>query len=171
MHSRPVIALSAFALLAIALGGCADTSAGRLASEMLSSGDDKKQEAEADKPPKIAQQDELARSIQVAWVAARAERCGFYFKPEKLKASLMAYESTQGADEEALKKKLRAYDYTMTTIRLRIAGQPDYCSEKRLKDIRADLKRHLAGDFSLSAKPKDGDEKAKGDEFPTTFRP
>ena len=169
MLSKPVIVLSAFALVAIALGGCADTSAGRLASEMLSEGDDKKQEA--DTPPKIAKQDELARSIKVAWVAARAERCGFYFKPEKLKASLMAYESTQGADEEALKKMVRAYDYTTTTIRLRIAGQPDYCSQKRLMDIRADLKHHLAGDFTLSAKLKESDEKAKGDAFPTTFRP
>ena len=171
MHSRPVTVLFVFALLAIALGGCADTSAGRLASEMLSSGDDKKQEAEADTPPKIAQQDKLARSIQVAWVAARAERCGFYFRPEKLKASLMAYESTQGADEEALKKMVRAYDYTRTTIRLRIAGQPDYCNEKRLKAIRTDLKRHLAGDFSLSEKPKEDGEKPKGDAFPTRFRP
>ena len=171
MLSKPVIVLSAFALLAIALGGCADTSAGRLASEMLSAGDDKKQEAEADTPPKIAEQDELARAIQVAWVAARAERCGFYFRPEKLKASLMAYESTRGADEEALKKMVRAYDYTTTTIRLRIAGQPDYCSQKRLKAIRADLKRHLAGDFTLSAKPKESDEKTSGDASSTVFRP
>ena len=170
MHSKPVIVASTVALLTLALGGCADTSAGRLASEMLSSGDAKTQEAGTDKPPTIAQQDELARPIQVAWVAARAERCGFYFKPEKLKASLMAYESTQGADQETIEKMVRAYDYTKTTVRLRIAGQADFCNEQRLETIRADLKRHLAGDFTVSAKPDDEEER-KGEAFPTTFRP
>lgn len=101
----------------------------------------------ADMPGNISNEDPLARPISVAWTSARAQRCGFFFDPTKLRANYLAYESKQ-ASGEALAKVEKSYDTTFKTIRDRIVGDPDYCSDKKGTEIKADLQRHLAGDFA-----------------------
>ncbi|MGI9380183.1 MAG: hypothetical protein ACR2OW_11080, partial [Methyloligellaceae bacterium] len=39
------------------------------------------------------QDQQTARAIQVAWTSARASKCKFYFNDQKLKSSLIAYET------------------------------------------------------------------------------
>jgi hypothetical protein len=103
--------------------------------------------AAADAPGKLGNDDPMARPIAVAWTSARAVRCGFNFDPAKLKTSYLAYEAKQsGADQ--LTKMEKSYDSTFKVIRDRVSGDPDYCSNRKSAEIKADLKRHLAGDFT-----------------------
>ena len=90
----------------------------------------------------------LARPISVAWTSARARRCGFHFDPAKLRASYLAYEAQQGAAGDQLAKIQSSYDSTVNTISTRINGDPDYCTDRKGADIKADLQRHLAGNFT-----------------------
>jgi hypothetical protein len=102
--------------------------------------------AAADAPGSFKNDDPVARPVAVAWTSARAQRCGFYFDPAKLRASYLAYEARQpGAD---LAKAEKTYDSTFRTIRERVAADPDYCTDGKSADIKKDLTRHLAGDFT-----------------------
>lgn len=103
--------------------------------------------AAGDVPAAISNEDPLARPVAVAWTAARAQRCGFYFDPTKLRASYLAYEAKQ-SNAEALAKAQKTYDSTFGTIRDRVTSSPDYCTDRKSTEIKTDLQRHLAGDFS-----------------------
>lgn len=98
-------------------------------------------------PGGITNASPLARPIGVAWTSARAQRCGFYFDATKLRASYLAYEAKQG-NAEQLSKAEKSYDATFKTIRERVSADPDYCTDAKGNAIKADLQRHLAGDFS-----------------------
>jgi hypothetical protein len=104
----------------------------------------------ADAPGKLSNSDPLARPVAVAWTSARAKRCGFYFDPAKLKINYMNYERSQGAASEQMAKIEQAYDTTFRTISDKIAGDAGYCSDRRGIDIKADLERHLAGDYNAN---------------------
>ena len=96
--------------------------------------------------PKV---DPLARPIQVAWTAARAKRCGFYFDATGLRSAFLAYEAGQGANGQQIKKYQQAYDFTIKTVTKNISEDPNYCNNKtRVEEIRADLQRHLQGDYT-----------------------
>jgi len=103
--------------------------------------------AAADAPGSLINEDPRARPIAVAWTSARAHRCGFYFDPTKLRASYLAYEAKQ-AGAEQLTKAEKSYDATFKVIRGRVSSDPDYCSDRKTAEIKADLQRHLAGDFT-----------------------
>ncbi len=109
--------------------------------------------AAADAPGTLTNEDPVARPIAVAWTSARAQRCGFYFDPAKLRSSYLAFEARQpGAD---LAKAEKTYDSTFQTIRQRVGSEPDYCTDAKSADIKKDLTRHLAGDFKPDfPKPK-----------------
>ena len=109
--------------------------------------------AAADAPGTLSNEDPVARPIAVAWTSARAQRCGFYFDPAKLRSSYLAFEARQpGAD---LAKAEKTYDSTFQTIRQRVGSEPDYCTDAKSADIKKDLARHLAGDFKPDfPKPK-----------------
>jgi hypothetical protein len=48
------------------------------------------------------------------------------------------------------------YDTTFKTISGRVSSDPDYCTDKRSSQIKADLTRHLAGDYTPNLpKPKE----------------
>lgn len=98
--------------------------------------------------PAINNEDPMARPAAVAWTSARARRCGFYFDPAKLRASYLAYESRQGAAGEQLAKIEKSYDTTFKVISDRVSSEADYCTEKKGAEIKADLERHLAGDYT-----------------------
>jgi hypothetical protein len=100
-----------------------------------------------DAPAAISNDDPLARPIAVAWTSARAQRCGFYFDPTKLRASYLKYEAKQSGSEQ-LAKAEKTYDSTFNVIRDRVSSDPDYCTDRKGAEIKADLQRHLAGDFT-----------------------
>jgi hypothetical protein len=97
--------------------------------------------------PGIANEDPMARPIQVAWTSARAQRCGFNFDTGKMRSSYLGYEQRQGAAGEQLVKIQNSYDTTFKTVSGRVSADPDYCTDKRSNQIKADLQRHLAGDY------------------------
>jgi hypothetical protein len=101
----------------------------------------------ADAPGGITNENPMARPIGVAWTSARARRCGFYFDPTKLRASYLAYEARQSPREQ-LGTFEKSYDSTFKVISERISDDPDYCSDRKGAEIKADLARYLQGDFT-----------------------
>ena len=109
----------------------------------------------ADAPATVNNEDPLARPVGVAWTSARAKRCGFYFDPAKLRTSYLAYESKQGASGEQYAKIEKAYDGSYRVTTEKISHDTDYCSERKGLEIKTDLERHLAGDYTPNLpKPK-----------------
>jgi hypothetical protein len=109
----------------------------------------------ADAPSGVTNEHTMARPVAVAWTSARARRCGFYFDPAKLRSSYLAYETGQGAAGEQLGKIQQSYDTTYKVISDQISSDKDYCSDKKTAEIKTDLQRHMAGDFTPKLpKPK-----------------
>jgi hypothetical protein len=98
--------------------------------------------------PAIGNEDPLARPVYVAWTSARAQRCGFYFDPAKLRTAYLAYEAKQGSAGEQLGRIEKAYDATIKTITNNITQEANYCSDRKSAEIKANLQRHLAGDYA-----------------------
>lgn len=132
-------------LLATAgLAGCGGSAGGLLTGST----------AAADAPGSLSNDSPQARPIAVAWTSARAERCGFHFDPAKLRASYLAHEARQSPPDQ-LAQTEKTYDATFKTIRQRVGAEPDYCSDRKSAEIKKDLTRHLAGDFTPNIpKPK-----------------
>jgi hypothetical protein len=101
-----------------------------------------------DAPGALNNADPATRPVAVAWTSARAKRCGFYFDPAKLKINYLNYERTQGANNEQLAAIEKSYDASYKTTSDRIVGDAAYCSDRKGLDIKADLQRHLAGDYT-----------------------
>jgi hypothetical protein len=99
-------------------------------------------------PSGLSNQDPMARPVSVAWTSARAQRCGFYFDPARLKLNYLAYERQQGGDPERIAKIEKSYDSSFRVTSERVSSDPDYCSDSKGLAIKADLQRHLAGDYS-----------------------
>jgi hypothetical protein len=98
--------------------------------------------------------DPMARPTFVAWTSARAKRCGFFFDPAKLKANYLAFESKQGQGAN-LANIEKVYDQTFKSTSDSAWAQEDYCSERKGTDIKQELARHLAGDYTPNfPKPK-----------------
>lgn len=93
----------------------------------------------------------VARAYQVGITSARATKCGFFFDRAKLRASFLAAEQQGGATPEDLAKIEKNYDVSDTTMSKVIAKEENYCSAEKTKYIKADLARHLAGDYSPGA--------------------
>ena len=102
-------------------------------------------------------EDPLARPLQVAATSARAVKCGFYFDPQKLKASLLAHEARMVAADQ-LGKTEKTYDVAYRSVTEKLKGADDFCSENKTREIKVDLTRHLAGDFTPPARPKTAED-------------
>lgn len=89
----------------------------------------------------------MARPVQVAWTAARAEKCGFNFNAAKLKADYMAFEQRSGADAGRMGQIDKTYDMTVAKIKGTIGAADTYCTDKTSGLIKADLQRHLSGNY------------------------
>jgi hypothetical protein len=98
--------------------------------------------------------DPTNRAFQVGTVSAKAIKCGFNFDPAKLKNNYLTYERTlaPGAD---LSKVEKIYDVSFNGVTKAVAGEADYCSDEKTKAIKADLSRHLAGDYTSIMRPKE----------------
>ena len=135
------------ALVAAALTGC--SAASSLTTGSILGGPSKPTAAD---PGSI--NDPTNRAFQVGTVSAKAIKCGFNFDPAKLKNNYLTYERTltPGAD---LSKVERIYDVSFNGVTKAVAGEADYCSDEKTKAIKADLTRHLAGDYTPAARPKE----------------
>ena len=107
-----------------------------------------------DAPAAVSNDDPMARPVAVAWTSARAKRCGFYFDPAKLRTSYLAYEARQASGEQYAKIE-KTYDTTYKTTSEKVSQDVDYCSDRKALEIKTDLERHLAADYSPNLpKPK-----------------
>jgi hypothetical protein len=94
------------------------------------------------------------RAFQVGTVSAKAIKCGFNFDPAKLKNNYLTYERTLAptADMAGIEK---VYDVSFNGVAKAVAGESDYCTDDKTKAIKTDLSRHLAGDYTPTARLKD----------------
>lgn len=97
--------------------------------------------------PGITRDDPMARPVQVAWTSARAQKCGFNFDPSKLRANFLAYEQGTGADANRMTNVTKSYDMTVDKIKSTIGNAETYCTDRNGAVIKADLTRHLAGNY------------------------
>ncbi len=141
---RPLVMYAAVASAALSLAGCSGGGGGISTASVL----DGTPSSAAGAGVGISNTDPNARPVQVAWTAARAQRCGFLFDPVKLKTNFLASEARGGALQPQLASAEKAYDQTYASISTRIKGEPDFCNEKKNESIKVDLQRHLAGDFT-----------------------
>jgi hypothetical protein len=124
-----------FAIVATALAGCSAGS-GLTTGALL--GEDK---------PAAPVNDAPARAFQVGTASARAVKCGFNFDPAKLRTTYLGYEKQQPGGQDPAKVE-RIYDVSFNAVAKAIAAEGDYCSDAKTKQIKADLTRHLAGDYT-----------------------
>lgn len=92
------------------------------------------------------------RAIMVAATSARATRCGYNFDPTRLRAAYLAHEAGLGTSVEALAKSERSYDFTRDSIAKRVADNENFCDDEKTAEIKRELTRHLAGDYTLPVK-------------------
>jgi hypothetical protein len=107
--------------------------------------------------------DPTSRAMQVSRVAAKAQRCGFNLDTAKLKANFIAAEGAQGgADVAELGKLDHVYTGTFNGTLKAVTADEAYCSDARTAHVKADLVRHLAGDYSPGTAFKDPDAEGDG---------
>ena len=92
------------------------------------------------------------RAAQVAAVSARAAKCGYNYDPVRLKSGFLAAETHAGAPD--LPKLEREYDTIRAKVASTIGADPEYCTDNRTREIKADLTRHMAGDYAPPASKK-----------------
>ncbi|MDX2204029.1 MAG: hypothetical protein NW223_14860 [Hyphomicrobiaceae bacterium] len=144
-------AVATLLTLAAILSACSGDSGGTLTSALKGGGSTQgvtgfKAVSPPDAPPGITNDNPMARPASVAWTSARAKRCGFFFDPDKLRTTFLASEARQPGVDQA--KVQSTYDNTYKLIFATTSADQDYCTDKRSADIKAELARHLAGDFT-----------------------
>lgn len=95
------------------------------------------------------------RLLQVSSTAARASYCAFGMDRAKLKADYLAYERQQGATPEMLAKFDTLYDSSYNLFYTKVRENPESCSKNQIEEIRPDINRHLAGDYTPSQRKPD----------------
>ncbi|WP_439542715.1 hypothetical protein [Hyphomicrobium sp.] len=100
------------------------------------------------------------RAFQVGTVSARAAKCGYNFDAPKLKAAYMAHEIGVGTPTDQMANVEKIYNVAFGGVTKASAEDPNYCSDRKTQEIKADLTRLLAGDFeppqkAVVAKKKD----------------
>lgn len=148
--TKPLYALAAASVLAVGLTACGNASNNTKSGLSTASILGEAPAAASGDRPGITKDDPMARPVQVAWTAARAEKCGFNFNAAKLKSDYMAFEQRSGADSSRLGQVDKTYDMTVTKIRSTIGSAETYCTDKTAGVIKADLQRHLAGNYEPS---------------------
>ena len=129
-----------------ALGGCSnDNAAAGISTASLLDGKSSAGSGELAGPKP---DDVTAKSVQVAWTSARAQKCGFNFDAAKLKANYLAAEARDGAAQAQLAAFDKTYDATLANVTKNINAEDSYCTERKTAAIKTDLQRHLAGNYA-----------------------
>ena len=84
--------------------------------------------------------------------SARAARCGYNFDGQRLRSSYLAFEAAQEGGQAKLANLEKTYDTTLAEVARKIAPSDEYCTDEQTQRIKADLTRHLAGDYSSPQK-------------------
>ncbi|MFQ5625926.1 MAG: hypothetical protein ACE5FM_04650 [Methyloligellaceae bacterium] len=84
----------------------------------------------------------------MAWTAASARYCAFGLNPQKLKGDYLAWERAQGLPPDAIQKLDATYDKAFLTFYAKVKDTPGYCSKAKIEEIRPEINRHLAGDYT-----------------------
>lgn len=146
MRSLVLVAASS-ALLTAACSGGGGLTTGSL-SKMLGGGEEK-QAATAPAAPQV-RNDPTSRAFQVGGVSARAVKCGYNFDPTRLRANYFAFEAGAGTPPDEIAKAEKVYNVAFNGVAKAVAGSPAYCTDQKVAEIKADLTRHLSGDFTPS---------------------
>ena len=141
-HTLPVL------MLAAGLAGCSGSGGGVSTASILG-GEATPTPAAGASPAvaAIAPSSPTDRAFQAGSVSARATKCGYNFDANQLRASYLAHEVGLGASNEDVAKLQQIYDVAHSGVTKATAQEPDYCTERRTNEIKADLGRLLAGDF------------------------
>ncbi len=131
------------AIAAFALAGC-----GNSGQNLLTTGSVAKAGA-APAAPVVKPEDPPNKT---AVVSARAQKCGFYFDADALRAQYLASEAQAGTPPDEITKLTKVYDYTNAKTQSLIAPQDDYCDKHKTASIKKNLNRYLAGDFTPEKK-------------------
>ena len=162
---------SLIAMMAVtaALSGCANAPLPSLTTgSLFGSKPDAAATAAAASPAAapVVRNDPTTRALQVSRVSAKAQRCGFYFDAAKLKGNFMASEGAQGgADVAELAKLDTVYSAAVGGTVKAVSADEGYCSPARMAHVKADLARHLAGDYAPGTAFKDPDADDDGGLF------
>ena len=89
-------------------------------------------------------------------------KCGYNFDPAKLKASYLAYEAGAGATPADVTRIEQIYNIGYNGVAKAVVEAPDYCTDAKTREIKAELTRHLAGDYSPPPPPKIDPKKEEG---------
>jgi hypothetical protein len=81
-------------------------------------------------------------------VTARATKCGYNFDPAKLKANYFSAEAALGTPSEEIAKLEKIYSVAHNGVMKAAAEEPNYCSEQKTAQIKEDLGKLLAGDYT-----------------------
>ena len=148
MSGRMIFALSC----ALAAGGCSGSSG--LSTGSLFGGGSAAPAAPAAAAVANPAGDPTSRAFQVGSTSARAVKCGYNFDPNKLRANFIANEAA-GVNAADIPRVEKVYDTAFNGVAKAVASQPDYCSPAKTADIKANLTRHLAGDFTPAVVKKE----------------
>lgn len=89
-----------------------------------------------------------SRAFNVGLVTARASKCGYNFDPAKLKANYLAAEAALGTPQDEMAKLEKIYSVAHGGVTKAAAAEPNYCTEQKTKEIKEDLGKLLAGDYT-----------------------
>jgi len=128
----------------LALGACGNGGSGGVSTASLLDG---KSAAGSGEVGGVKADDPTAKATQVAWTAARAQRCGYNFDAVKLKANYLAAEARDGAQPAQITLLDKTYETTFATVTANIRNDADYCTDRHTAQIKGDLQRHLAGNY------------------------
>jgi hypothetical protein len=92
------------------------------------------------------------RPTKVALVSAGAVKCGFYFDPAKLRQAFLAsHTSNSGLPADQIGKAQQSYDTAFERGAKALGPQEGFCTDGQVGQLKADLNRHLAGDYTTVA--------------------
>ncbi len=107
--------------------------------------------------PKVATP--MDRTLHIAATSARAQKCGYFFDPNALRANFLAAEAQRGTPPETVAQLGQSYDFTNRTVAGKIADSESYCaSEGRTSQIKTSLQQALAGNFEVPPPKKEEDQ-------------
>lgn len=137
---RNRLAIVALATATFGAAGC--SGGGGLSTGSLFGGGD----AEAAKVAAQPVNDPTARAFGVGSTAARAVKCGYNFDPVRLRTNYLSAEAASNPAGTGNLEKI--YDTAFGGVQKAVGGDASYCSATRTADIKEQLNKHLAGDYT-----------------------